>query len=394
MVRIHQGSPGDLLRQLIGPGREPVTLICPELPAQSVLDQTLVAANQHGRLLRVVTSLHGSGPNATRAQIEGLLRLEKLGARVKVADRGALPPLLLSPPSGCAILPSDWGYSEPVWQRPMVIDRNSSSDIIALSEKIWRQAGSFLSSRRLKTALRWLEEIADDSSLPPEGISDTREEVDFSDLSLFDKRRGSRRSSRLKSKADKKAWWTFHGTDEERVNPFLPVRLWVMQHDTHKCVRFPAGRRPTGIKTGDWIFFVIHSREPGGEPETYVVGRGQALAYRPLVDDYSGEPGGEDDFLMRYPHALRLEMVQLIRGAVGEGVQAYSLMNELGPRVFESTMRNKEKGGGNVDPHKSIAQKTMILLSGIGAAETHRLLDTCLRRLGCVTISDIELHRD
>jgi hypothetical protein len=389
MVLIHQGTPSELLRDLIMPGREPVTLICPILPPVDILDQAVVAVAQHDRQLRVVTSLYGSGPGSARDQIESMIRLERVGARVKSSERSVLPSLLLVPPAGCVILPAKWGYFDAPWHRPLIIDNSNSDELFQLGDKIWRQAGSYAGSRRLRTALRWLEEIVDDSCMAPEQLVEVDGEVHLSTLTLFDKPRGRRNSLQRKGKANGQAWWTFHGTADERVNPFLPVRVWAQQRGTHTLIRFPRGKRPTGVNTGDWVFFVLHSREPGGEPEMYIVGRAKALAYRPLIDDLDSDSADSENFISRYPHALRLESVQLIGGAVGEGVSVHSLMLQLGPAIFKSTSRNVEKHGGNVDPRKSITQKSMILLSEKGLLETNRLLELSFRRLGCMPRSEI-----
>jgi hypothetical protein len=389
MVRIHQGSPSELLRDLIVPGREPVTLICPMLPSVDVLDQAVVACDQYDRQFRVVTSIHGACPGSTRVQIDSMLRLDRFGVRIKTSERGSLPSILLAPGAGCAILPPNWGLLNSNWQKAIVIDNKDAVDLNALSDKIWRQAGANAGARRLKIALRWLEESGDIACGDMDRTDETDREPTLSDLTLFDKRRGNRKADRKRSRIDGQSWWTFHGTADERVNPFIPTRAWAMQREAHSFIRFPKGKRPTGVKTGDWIFFVLHSREPGGEPDAYIVGRARAVAYRSLIDDMAAESDDPDDFARRYPHKLNLESVQIINGAVGEGIQAQSLMISLGSALFESTTRNVEKKGGNVDPRKSITQKSMIMLSEKGASETHRLLEQAFLRLGCMSGSEI-----
>ena len=226
-----------------------------------------------------------------------------------------MPSVLLCPPKICCILPNDWGRASSPWHRPVILDGEESDELLVLGDRVWRRAGSFLSKRRLQTAGRWLDEVDRISAAGSD--KEIEGEVALSDLTLFDKRRGRRRS---KSKKDHKAWWTFHGTSDNRINPFLPVYIWAAQREAHRLIRFPSGKRPTGIDTGDDIFFVVFSRIPGGENEAFIVGHGIARAYRPLVDDASDDERASDDFLARYPHALRLERVIFIRGAIGEGI--------------------------------------------------------------------------
>lgn len=386
MIEVHQGTTSDLLGRIIGTGDEWVTLIVPQLPAPPVLEQATIVANQHSRRLRVVTSLHGPGPTSTLRQIEGLIHLSRIGVKVKGTERGVLPSLLLAPPDGCCILPGDWGWGLGRWQYPIVVKDESANELFRLGEKIWRQAGASLGARRLSTARRWLEDIAGEAYDEDEARATEQEEVELAELTLFDKRRGSRRR---REKRVNKAWWTYHGTSDDRVNPFLPVRIWASQRSTHKFIRFPAGRRPTGVKTGDTVFFVVLSREPGGENESYIVGRATAVAYRPLIDDATDEEQATDEFYARFPHALRLENVRFIRGAVGEGVGSHDLMARLGAQLFESTRRNLEKKSGNIDPVKSIAQKSIIRLAEKGEEETNTLLDERMSILGCVTADEI-----
>ena len=387
MISVYQGSTGDLLGRLVASGEEPVTLIVPQLPAPSVLDQAAIVSSQHARKLQVVTSLYGLGPVSTRRQIDGLIRLGKIGVKVRATERGVLPSMLLAPPDGCCILPSHWGWTAGRWQHPVIIGKDSAQELFELGDRIWRNAGLFFSMRMLSTTRRWLEEIVGESYSGDETRATEHEEVALAELTLFDKRRGSKRVSEGRSPS---AWWTFHGTSDERVNPFLPVRVWAAQRGTQRVIRFPAGRRPTGVKSGDDIFFVVLSRRPGGEAESYVVGRAHAVAYRPLVDDATDDERASDGYLARFPHAIRLGDVRFIRGAVGEGIPAYRLMNRLGARTFESTSRNLEKDKGNIDPLKSLAQKSIIRLSEKGAEETHALLDERMSVLGCVTAGEIE----
>jgi hypothetical protein len=320
-----------------------------------------------------------------------MIRLEQLGARVKAAERGALPSLLLAYPDGCVVLPGDWGLIDSPWQRPLILDSGTIDQVRALGEKIWRQAGTSLSSRRLRTALRWLEEISERCGEPTAEELQSGNEIGFSELTLFDKRRGRKRPAASK---EPRSWWTFHGTADERINPFLSSWTWAEKRGAHRVIRFPRGKRPTGVKTGDRIYLLINSRSPGGEPETYIIGSAVAVAYKPLIDDASREMTETDEYISRYPHQLRIERVRFIRGAVGEGVSGYRLMNRLGAKVFESTMKNMQEGNGNVDPHKSIAQKTMVLLAEPGARESERLLGELLVRLGCVTSSEIGPNDD
>lgn len=380
-ILLHQGSPAELINLLIGSGTEPVTLICPRLPHTEILDQLVVVTSQKDRVLRIVTTLFCQNPSSTRQQIESLLRLDKVGARIKTADRGSLPSMLLSPPEGSALLPAEWGHWETKWFRPVII-QFEAHDFFNLGDRIWRQARSNLSPRRLKLSLKWLEDIEEEYMEPEERVRDKENGVKLSELTLFDKPRG-RRSQRVAK--DNNAWWTFHGTSEDRVNPFLPVSVWASQKNAHKCIRFPMGKRPTGIKTGDMVFFVLLSRQPGGDPDLYIIGRAKALAYRPLLDDASNDEKEANEYLAHYPHSLRITNVQFINGLVGEGVSALQLMNQLGSQIFESTMRNRERERGNLDPRKSIAQKSLILLSSLGANESLSSLEDCMRRLGMIS---------
>ncbi len=389
MIEVHQGSTSDLLRRLVLSGEEWVTLVTPQLPAPPVLEQTVIVANQHSRRLRVVTSLHGPGPVSTRRQIDGLVHLANIGVKVKATERGLLPTLLLAPPEGCCILPSDWGWGEGKWQHPVIIDGASAAPLFGLGDRIWKQAGPYYTLRRLRTARRWLEDIAGEVYDEAEARDTEKEEVELAELTLFDKRRGSRRKSGRK---ESKSWWTFHGTADDRVNPFLPVRIWAAQRSAHKVIRFPAGRRPTGVRSGDSVFFVVLSRRPGADAESYIVGSASAVAYRPLIDDATDEERASDSFLQRFPHALRLERVRFIRGAIGEGVPAHSLMARLGAQIFESTRRNMQRKSGNIDPVKSLAQKSIIRLAEKGARETHELLDERMSLIGCVTAREIERY--
>jgi len=386
MTGAYQGSLADFLTRIITAGTEPVTLISPKLPSPSLLDQILILTKQYGRTLRIVSPLYDDDPTRSAHQLKEMLRLTELGAKIKNAERGALPSMLLSPPFACAFIPSPLGLPDPFGGHVIILEGEEAREILALGEKIWRHAGVSLSQRSIKTALKWLELIVD---VYEEGKGEEEELVlDHAELTLFNKRRGQRQK---REKKEAKSWWTFHGTSEERVNPFLPVQAWALQLQAHKRIWFPAGKRPTGVRTGDWVFFAILSREVRGDAEIYIVGKAQALAYRPLIDDASKESREKDEYLARYPHALRVEKAEFIRGAIGEGVTAYSIMNELGAEIFESTYKNKQKGSGNIDPHKSIAQKSLILLSKQGAEKTHKELEIKLARLGKVSGDELAM---
>ncbi len=391
MLQVHQGSTNDLLNRIVTPGDEPVTLVIPQLPAAPVLDQVVIVSRQRGRKLRIVTSLHGNGPVLTRRQLDSLIRLCNLGVKVKTTDRGVLPSLLIAPPDGCCILPHDWGWGMSTWQYPVILGMESASELFELGEKIWKQAGTFYSVRKLGIAKRWLEDIEGDIYNEDEADATATDGVKLAELTLFDKRRGRIRSGEKKNLS---AWWTFQGTSTDRENPFMPIRIWAARKGAHRIIRFPSGRRPTGVKSGDDVFFVVLSRNPGGDAESYIVGRANAVAYRPLIDDASDEEREVDPFLERFPHAIRLEDVHFIRGVVGEGIPIKKLMNKLGAQLFESTLKNYQLKRGNIDPQKSILQKSIIRLADKGSLETHSLLDERMSLLGCVTSPEIERYED
>lgn len=384
MVELHEGTIGELITRVLTPGSHPVTLVTPVLPDITVLNQLAITAGQRSREFRVATSLYGSGPHSTLNNVDKLLHLSKIGARTRVANRGELPSILSLPGDFAVILPYDWGWGKSRWLCPLILKGDDADGINALVEKIWRRAGPWLSPGRLRTARRWIEEI--DSGITAVDHGNGPVEVDLSTLSLFDKRRGSKKR---KSKRSEASWWSFHGTSDNRINPFLPVRFWASQRDAYRMIRFPDGRRPTGIRTGDDIYLVILSRGPGGENQSYIVGRAKAVRYRELVDDATEHQRASDPYLDRYPHALRLENAVFIRGAVGEGIPVSLLMDKLGPELFRSTSRNKARGTGNTDPVKSIAQKSVIQLAEKGAKVVMELLEDRMNHFGRVSSGEI-----
>ncbi|MCX6645818.1 MAG: hypothetical protein NTY09_05630 [bacterium] len=385
MVELHEGTTGELISRVLSTSSDPVTLIITNLPDIPVLNQIAITAGQRSREFRIITSLYRSGPHSTLRQVESLIHLIKIGAKIRIADRGELPSLLSSPPTAAVILPSDWGWGKARWQCPVIIEGDSAAGLFALADKIWRRAGSWLSSRKLRTTRRWLEDIVPGIATGETGENEPYE-IDLSTLSLFDKRRGSKKR---KPRREHASWWSFHGTADDRINPFLPVHIWASKRDAYKVIRFPSGKRPTGVRTGDDIFFVLLSREPGGDNESHVAGCAKAVKYRDLIDDATDEQRGMDTYLDRYPHGLRLENAAFISGAVGEGIPISVLMDKLGPETFSSTTKNRARGSGNTDPVKSIAQKSIIQLSEKGAKLTHELLEDRMNRIGRITAGEI-----
>jgi len=386
MLTLHQGPTGDLLSGIIGSSDEPVILISPVLPSQTVMDQVVISTRQAARELKLVTSLYGLDPTATARQINGLLKLNEMGINIKIAPRGSIPSILVAPPSGCLLLPHEWGLTSEKWNPPLIVPGKFAGSIFELASSIWSGSGASAGRRLLLTNKRWLEEVASEGHCSDPNSSAQPGEIEFSELTLFDKRRGG---GRKKSKRVTNAWWTFHGTAGDRLNPFQPVRSWALRKDTHRFIRFPLGRRPTGVKTGDDIFFVVNSRLPGGNLGSFIIGHATAVAYRPLVDDATDDERANDEYLARFPHAIRLECVRFIRGAVGEGIPAHKLMSRLGASTFESTQKNRKSGKGNIDPFKSTNQKSILKLSDKCADETSRLLEERLTVIGNTTASEI-----
>jgi hypothetical protein len=162
-----------------------------------------------------------------------------------------------------------------------------------------------------------------------------------------------------------RAFVKFFGRAADRSPRERSVLDAVKTSGSHRICTYPRGRRPRAVRDGD-VMFMGHL--VSGPNDIKVYGRAVARAYEEGRDDASAEDIARRPWLERWPHFIRVEGMEFLDGALGDGVSLGELMDEMGAYAFGPTAENADRGVGNVDPRQSIRQAAAIRLTEAGAS--------------------------
>jgi hypothetical protein len=328
-------------------GTEGLRIACPDVAVDG-LDALLASAP--GADVELLTRLDLRGFAAGHGDLEALMRIVERGGHV----RGVRS---LAPPAGADTAGSHAAaarWFDELWERA-----GADADVALRQLERWEEQVELHLLRGAppeEEAL--LADAGRDLGLPPAPVP----------------------APVWRARADQ-AFVKFFGNARNRAPRTLSTLDLAERSGAHWTCCYPRGKRPRAVRDGATLF---HGRLVRGPDDILVVGRATALAHVDGRDDASMAEIGVRPWRERWPHYIRNHHLELLDGAVGDGLSLAALMAELGPESFASTERNLRAGSGNTDPRRAYGQQAAVELT----PRAQRLLDERLdeRFAACGTI--------
>ena len=183
------------------------------------------------------------------------------------------------------------------------------------------------------------------------------------------------------SAAAPKAYIKFFGTGENRWEAHRHVREAIEDAECHYAGTYPRNRRPRRIRHGDIMYMAFLTKNPVGYA---IFGRAWAIPYEEGRDDATRAELKRKKWKKIWPHYIRVSDPVFLEATLSECVWLGPIIEQLGPRTFESTARNLIAGRGNVDPKRSLRQKPDVQLTPEAAQLLACQFDDRLAALGSV----------
>jgi PLD-like domain len=179
----------------------------------------------------------------------------------------------------------------------------------------------------------------------------------------------------------------FFGRADNRADRSRQILEEVRRSGSHWACTYPRGKRPRMVQDGATMFMGRLVKEPN---DTLIYGRAMALHYEPGRDDATAADLRLRGWKARWPHYVRVNNSEFVRGNLANGISLNELMDVLKADSFASTQRHAEEGEGNRDPHRAYMRKPAVELSPQGAAWLNERLEWAFAKYGRLPPSVLE----
>jgi hypothetical protein len=179
----------------------------------------------------------------------------------------------------------------------------------------------------------------------------------------------------------------FFGRGDNRADRSMQILEEVRRSGSHWACTYPKGKRPRMVQDGATMFMGRLVKEPN---DTLVYGRAMAIHHEPGRDDATAADLRLRGWKAKWPHYVRVDNSEFVRGNLANGVSLNELMDVLKADSFASTQRHARKGEGNRDPRRAYMRKAAVELSPQGAAWLNERLEGAFAKHGRLPPSALE----
>ncbi len=183
------------------------------------------------------------------------------------------------------------------------------------------------------------------------------------------------------------AFVKFFGRGDNRAHRSMQILEEVRRSGSHWACTYPKGKRPRMVRDGATMFM---GRLVEGPNDILIVGRAMAIHHEPGRDDATAADLRLRRWKARWPHYVRVDNSEFVRGNLANGVSLKELMDVLKADSFASTQRHVRKGDGNRDPRRAYMRQAAVELSMQGAAWLNERLERAFAKHGRITSSALE----
>ena len=179
----------------------------------------------------------------------------------------------------------------------------------------------------------------------------------------------------------------FFGTSDDRKFKDFNVIEEIKRSACHKVLSYPKGKRPRQVRDGDLIFIGRLVRDPF---DIMIIGRTIGIKYDPRIDNATQSDINLRKWRREWPHYIRINRPEFVKGRLGDRISLYRLMQELGSNIFASTYAHALEKDGNIDPRKAYIRQASVRLTPYAARIINERLDDLFSNFGRFTEEDLQ----
>lgn len=191
-------------------------------------------------------------------------------------------------------------------------------------------------------------------------------------------------------KNEKQYFIKFFGEGNNRANRDMNILKEIKRSGSHWACTYPKNKRPKSVRDGAIMFMGLLSANPD---DILIYGYATGKSYKEGRDDATKDDIKMREFKEKWSRYIRVHDAHFINGTLKDGVSMNELMEKFGYNSFVSTLRNKIKGDGNINPRKAYMQQASVELTEDAASWLKDVIDTKLFYYGQIsnsTLSEIE----
>ena len=156
------------------------------------------------------------------------------------------------------------------------------------------------------------------------------------------------------------AFIKFLGTSKDRGSRSQTVIDVLKGSGAHWACPYPNGKRPRVVPDGAVMFMGLMVGKPN---DTLIYGRAIGSRYVPGRDDATSADIRRRSWKAKWPHYIRVDDGEFVKGTVSNGVSLNNLMEALGSDSFVPTQTNARRKSGNTNPRRAYLKQAAVHLS-------------------------------
>ena len=187
-----------------------------------------------------------------------------------------------------------------------------------------------------------------------------------------------------------RAFVKFLGKSNDRASTAQTTLDEVISSGCHWALGYPKSQRPRQPQNGSVMFIGRLTYDPN---DIKIFGRATGLKHDDTRDLATDDEIKNRPWKADWPAYIRVTQPEFIDGVLTDCVSLNDLLEELGPRAFKTTLRNLEKGHGNLNPRRTYNQKAHVELSQEGYIWINNKLEMAFNKWGKIA-PDVLLDLD
>jgi HKD family nuclease len=253
------------------------------------------------------------------------------------------------------------------------------SSLESYFDNLWEKIPSTLNYQQIE---KWRKEI-DSEAKKGKNSYENRDLKDYGHSLKNTQKTGSEKYfSNLKN--EKQYFIKFFGEGNNRANRDMHILEEIERSGCHWACTYPTNKRPRKVRDGAIMFMGRLSSNPN---DILIYGYATGKSYKDGRDDATQYDLKIRSWKEKWPRYIRVHDAHFINGTLKDGISMNELMEKFGYNSFASTLRNKIKEDGNINPRTAYMQQASVELTEDAASWLKDTIDTKLSYYGQISNS-------